>query len=241
MIVRILLAAMLAGLLGGVFATAAQAIRVTPLLLEAERYESGELSAQDSHSHAAPGTTHSQDHSHGWFDPENGIERMAMTLAFNMVSGVAFALLLVAGMLLANRGVDLRSGLVWGLCGFVAFVLAPNLGLPPELPGTVSADLADRQVWWIAAVVCTGSALALFAFARRPLFMAAGVALMLAPHLWGAPQPESHDSLAPASLAAEFAVATIATSLAFWVFLGAVLGFLAGRAWQPQGGAEKAA
>ena len=39
------------------------------------------------------------------------------------------------------------------------------------------------------------------------------------------PQPLSHESLVPANLAADFVMATLVSSLLFWLFLGAALGY----------------
>ena len=54
----------------------------------------------------------------------------------------------------------------------------------------------------------------------------AGVALLTLPHLYGAPQPVEHHSLAPASLAHDFVAAALVTSLVFWATLGSLSGFL---------------
>jgi cobalt transporter subunit CbtA len=229
MLVRVLLAAIAAGLLGGIFATAAQAVRVTPLIIAAESYETKAAPEGHVHDH---GATVVDGHSHdveAWA-PADGWERTLYTLISNMVVGVGFALLVTAAVLVSNHAIDIRSGLLWGLGGFVTFVLAPNLGLPPELPGTVSGDLGGRQAWWLAAVACTGAGLSIFAFKRHIAWMVAGVALIAAPHVLGAPQAAVHESLAPASLAVQFVVASIATAFVYWLFLGGVLGFLLGKA-----------
>lgn len=34
------------------------------------------------------------------------------------------------------------------MAGFAAFTVAPALGLPPELPGMMAADLGPRQARW---------------------------------------------------------------------------------------------
>lgn len=249
MLIRVLLAAIAAGLIGGVFATGAQALRVTPLIIAAEAYENAPA-GQNHHETVTTGQGHSDPaapvqghvHDHGakvvdghahsvdaWA-PASGFERTIYTLVSNMVVGVGFALLLTAAILQTNRTTGFQAGLAWGLAGFVTFVLAPNLGLPPELPGTSGADLDARQLWWLAAATCTGSGLAIFAFKRHIFWMLAGVALIAAPHVFGAPQPEIHQSLAPASLAVEFVVATMATAFAYWLFLGGLLGFLLSKA-----------
>lgn len=243
MLTRILLAALLAGVLSGVFVTAVQAYRVTPLILEAETYENsggeGAVAPSDGHSHDHSAVTTPKDQpaaaahdaveeAEAWA-PEDGVERTLYTMAANVLVGVSFSLILVAGVLLTKSTLSLQSGLVWGMCGFVVFVLAPNFGLSPELPGMDAADLTQRQSWWVATVVATAAALLIFAFKRNIFWMAAGLALLVAPHLYGAPMPATHDSIVPANLAAEFVVATIVSSFLFWMFLGGSLGWLVER------------
>ncbi|MEC9343175.1 MAG: CbtA family protein [Pseudomonadota bacterium] len=232
MLIRVLLAAILAGVGAGVFATAAQSLRVTPLILEAETYEN----AGGSHDHdgTAAASGEAADAGQEAWAPENGWERTLATLGANVVTGAGFALLVTAAILVAGYGISPALGLVWGVAGYVTFVLAPNLGLPPELPGMAAADLQARQIWWLATVLATGAGLAIFALRRQPLWIAAGVALIVAPHLYGAPRPATHESLAPAHLAVDFAVATLVTSFAFWLFLGALLGFLLQRAMKSE-------
>jgi cobalt transporter subunit CbtA len=228
MMIRVLLAALVAGVLAGGFATAAQQVRVVPLILAAETYESGD--AGHSHDAAAGAAAQSRENAEESWAPADGIERTLYTTGANALVGVAFSLILTAGILLSRQAIGLSSGLVWGAAGFVAFVLAPNFGLPPELPGMAAADLPARQGWWAATVALTAAGLWIFAFRRGIGWMAAGVALVLAMHVVGAPQPEAHESAVPANLAAEFAVATIVTSAAFWVVLGGLLGYALNRA-----------
>jgi len=215
MLTRILLAALLAGVLSGVFVTAAQELRVTPLIIEAETYENA-------------GVT-----------PDTGIERTFFTLITNVLVGVSFALILTAGVLLTKSTLDLRSGLAWGVGGFIAFVLAPNFGLSPELPGMAAAELPSRQGWWIFTVMATAAALLIFAFKQKIFWMLGGLALLLAPHIYGAPVLATAQSVVPASLAAQFVVATIVTSLLFWLVLGGALGWLVERVTKNQTVEEK--
>ncbi|WP_312419399.1 CbtA family protein, partial [Shinella sp.] len=53
----------------------------------------------------------------------------------------------------------------------------------------------------------------------------AGLVLIAAPQVYGAPQPSDISSAVPAVLGAEFAVAALATTLFFWIVLGLSLGF----------------
>lgn len=238
MLIRVLLTAIFAGVIAGAFATAAQSWRVIPLILEAERYEEAGFShghGDFSHGDENPASDENQQHRANEWKPSEGFERSLFTMLSNVIAGVAFSTILTAGILLARQEISLKSGLVWGVCGFVAFVLAPNFGLPPELPGMAGGELRDRQVWWLATVICTCAALWIFAFKRGLVWMGAGLVLVLLPHFYGAPQPDSQSSAVPAHLAAEFAVATMVTSALFWLFLGGVLGWLLDRVARTQG------
>lgn len=242
---RILLTALLAGLLSGALATVLHNLGTVPIILQAETYERA-AEAPDHHTTAAPCQDHasaplSQEahaaaHAHddeGW-SPADGAERIAYTLLADLLTGIGFALLLVSGFALrappgGDRSIGWRQGLFWGLAGFAVFTLAPGLGLPPELPGTESAPLAERQLWWLATAALTATALALIAFTRKPGWAALAILLLLLPHLTGAPQPAEHAALAPPDLARRFLVTATATSLLFWAVLGTTAGWLYGR------------
>jgi len=217
---QILFTAAVAGFIGGVLLTLLQnigSIGVVPLILEAETYENASSDAAAAHSH---------EHEHGaeaWA-PEDGAERLIYTLMTNTLMAVGFALMLGAGFALVG-GANTKRGLLWGLAGFASFMLAPSLGLPPEVPGTEAAALADRQVWWWATVLATGSGIALLVYGRRIPFYVLAAALIVAPHVIGAPQPVAHGGLAPESLAREFILVVMVTMLLFWLALGALSGF----------------
>ena len=228
---RIFLAALLAGVLGGVFLTGIQQFAVIPMILEAETYETADPS-DDGHSHSH-GHGHSHDHDTEAWGPEDGLERTFFTLLANVLTSVGFALLLVAAYALRG-GVDWRQGVLWGLGGFAAFILAPGLGLPPELPGAAAAELGARQFWWVATVVLTAGGLATLAFAPRLPFKGVGVVLIALPHIIGAPQPESHGGLAPAELEEAFIYANFVTNAVFWAVLGALTALVFN--WSPRGG-----
>ncbi|HEY7687322.1 MAG TPA: CbtA family protein [Dongiaceae bacterium] len=226
---QILFTAAIAGLIGGLLLTLLQnvgGIGVVPIILEAETYENAAPDAAATGDATAVASADGHDHEHGaeaWA-PEDGAERLIYTLLTNTLMAVGFALMLGAGFALAG-GANAKRGLLWGLAGFATFMLAPSLGLPPEVPGTEAAALADRQLWWWATVLATGSGIALLVYGRRiPLYILAA-ALILAPHVIGAPQPAAHGGLAPESLAREFIIVVMVTMLLFWLALGAVSGF----------------
>ncbi|WAJ26327.1 CbtA family protein [Antarcticirhabdus aurantiaca] len=227
--------AALAGLVAGLALALLQTFTTVPLILQAETYETSAPAPAADHSHAAGTPAHdhaapAEDaHGHDGWMPADGFERFAFTLGANIVSGIGFALLLVTLSEASGGIASWRQGLLWGLGGFAAFTLAPGLGLPPELPGMPAADLVARQVWWLGAVVATGAGLWLLALARSPLASLAGVALLVAPHLVGAPQPVSHETAVPAGLHHDFVVAVTVTNLLFWLVLGAAAGALRSR------------
>lgn len=223
---NVVFVAALAGLLAGLVMTAMQTAFTVPLILEAEAYEgAGEeetAAAEEGHDHGAAG------HSHGdeaWM-PADGLERTFYTALAAIVTGIGFALLLVVASEFAGGIAGWRQGLFWGFAGFSVFTLAPGLGLPPELPGMPAADLFARQAWWIGVVIATAGGLALIALTRSAVLAVLGAALIVLPHVIGAPQPESHDTLVPADLHHSFVVAVTVTNLVFWLALGAAVGVL---------------
>jgi cobalt transporter subunit CbtA len=218
---RIVVVAALSGLISGIVMTAAQWVRVVPLILEAETYEV----AGDTAGAASEHVGHADHVGMAAWSPAAGWQRTASTFLANLLAAVGFALLLTAGLYLSGH-TGWRQGLWWGLAGFLTFTLAPALGLPPEPPGIEAAPLAARQAWWLGTVVATGGGLALMVLLRRPWSIALGAASIALPHLIGAPRPELAGGVAPEQLAGDFAVAVVVTGLVFWLVLGATTGAL---------------
>lgn len=159
-----------------------------------------------------------------------GIPDIAFTAAANILTAVGFALVLVACFALSGRRVGGREGLLWGIAGFAAVSLAPALGLPPEVPGALAADLTARQGWWLLCVAATAGGLWLLVFRGVGRWTVAGLLLIAAPHLVGAPAPSEFGGTAPPELAAHFVAASLVTAAVFW----AGLGWLSGTFWNRQ-------
>ena len=202
---------MLGGGLAGLILGGMQQIAVVPMILEAETYETG----GDEESEAAPGDEAEVE---PWA-PEDGAERTFWTVLNSMLVGIGFGLLLSACYALRGR-VTWQGGILWGLAGFAVFNLAPSLGLPPELPGDAAAGLEQRQVWWVLTAAVTAAGLWIIAFQPRPYLKLFGVALLVLPHVFGAPHPDVHGGLVPDELRTSFAIATMLTNAVFWVLLG---------------------
>lgn len=204
--------------------TLLQSLWVTPLILEAESYESAEPVAE--HSHAA-NAAHDHHDADAWA-PQNGVQRTLFTGLSNLVVAAGFALML-AGLYSLRAPGRTWQGLLWGLAGFATFNLAPAIGLPPELPGTAAADLLLRQYWWIGTAASTAAGLALLAFGGQWWLRILGLLLLPLPHLLGAPQPEVHESLAPAALSEHFIYASLLVNALFWIALGLISAWLFNR------------
>ncbi|MCJ1881464.1 MULTISPECIES: CbtA family protein [Pseudomonas] len=225
MIKRIAQTAGFAGLIAALVLTVAQLLWVSPLILKAETYEKAEPAAalvEENHEHAhehAAGAVAAHEHDAQAWEPEDGWQRILSTTGGNLVVAVGFALML-AGLFTLRAPGKTSEGLLWGLAGFAVFTLAPSLGLPPEVPGTAAADLTLRQTWWIGTAAASAGGLALLVFGRNWALRGIGIALLVVPHVIGAPQPEVHSSLAPESIAHEFIVASLITNAVFWAALG---------------------
>lgn len=230
MFYRVFLTGIVAGLLAGLLMTALQAAKLTPLIRTAEIYEAAAtpVQTQGGHDHAA------LTEQPAW-EPAPGLQRSLFTLLANLVIGAGFGLLLSGGFALrqafAGTAAGAREGMLWGLAGFASFALAPALGLPPELPGSVGADIVARQAWWLATALATVAGLALLSFPRRHVWRVLGVVALVLPHLVGAPHGGAPHGggMVPAALAAQFAAASLVVAALFWVVLGGVGGWIYAR------------
>ncbi len=215
MLKQILTSAVFAGVSAGVLAAFLQLWLVVPLIMEAELYESGArvhfaIDGSTQSDRGAPSV---------WEEPLRHI----YTIGFSAVTFTAYAFFMVAGFALAARAgyeITPRRGIVWGLCGAIAVVIAPAIGMPPELPGAIGAEVGPRQVWYLATVACTLIGIAAIAFGPTGFVALAGVVLMAVPHLIGAPHLDAYFGVAPSELASEFVARVIGVALVSWVLLG---------------------
>jgi len=137
---RLLISALFAGACAGCIAGLLQLGFVQPVLLHAELYEGGDLVHFGTENVL---TAHPD-------LPGFDAMRDGLSLAFTMLTYTGYALIMLALMAIAeDRGavIDGRTGLIWGVAGFITFHLAPGFSLAPEVPGVAAADVAVRQVW----------------------------------------------------------------------------------------------
>jgi cobalt transporter subunit CbtA len=201
----------------GLLLTAIQQIEITPLIRKAEVQEEAAIAAsQSANEHASTGREQE-----AWA-PRRGWERLLASAASNTVLAIGFALLLVSA--ISQQGkTGWRAGLLWGTAGYAAFFVAPSLGLPPELPGTESAPLRDRTLWWVGTVIFSAAGLWLVAFSTKSTIRILGLVLLATPHAIGAPQPAAHGGTNSVELANDFLRATYLANAAFWLALGGLV------------------
>ena len=243
MLMRLLSSGLAAGLLAGFCVAGIQSVTTTPLILKAEVYEK----AAAGHHHAnlnrpplhvasgAPVVFAHETAAPAPSDPDDTLKRTALTATATIGAAVGFALMLLAIMLASDVPITAATATLWGAAGFVVTGLAPGLGLAPELPGSVAADLAARQIWWITTASLTG--LGLWSIWRwrtiGPVF--GGIALIAIPHIWGAPHPAQFASTVPAELASHFTSSSLAVHAILWALTGVLAGSFWDRQATPQG------
>lgn len=237
MIQRMLAGGLIAGFAAGLLGALLHFAFVQELILLGEEYETGALvhfagagdapAAPHDHSHGDGEAGH--DHGDG-DDSDSAISRNALTVLFTGLIYAGYGLLLVAGFALAEhfgRKIKAEDGILWGIAGFVTLQFAPAMGLAPELPGTIAADLGARQIWWWGTVLATGTGIALLAYGRGFVAWVIAGALLAAPHVIGAPHLGEYFGSAPPEVGAEFAARVLGVGFVVWT----VLGWLAGRFW----------
>ena len=215
---RIFLTALIAGAVAGLFTAGIQRVKIIPLIEQAEVYEAAEAHGE----RAGAGLTEA-------WEPQAGLERTGYTALADVLAGIGFAFLLTGAIALAGlRGYEAntRRGILWGAAGFIVFVVAPTLGLPPLPPGVEAAPLVHRQVWWVATAITTAFGLGLSVFPRRLVFRVIGACLLVLPYAIGAPEPPEIATKVPCAFVAQFVVASLAAAGLFWLLLGAISGWL---------------
>ncbi|MEZ5690398.1 MAG: CbtA family protein [Rickettsiales bacterium] len=222
---KILITALVAGIVAGFLSFLVQSAKLNPLILQAETYEQNAPAEQGAgHEH----NTNSHEHDSEAWAPEDGFERDAYRLLTDIGMGVGFALIMVGFFVLRNDNMNMDKGILWGVAGFATFSLAPSFGLPPELPTTLAAELQARQIWWVATVLATAFGLYAMVFNKNSIVKIIAAAIIAIPHMIGAPQAPL-GGIVPTELNAQFAAASIGSMALFWLALGAVSGWLYGK------------
>lgn len=236
--------ALAAGIVAGLATAALQEFTTTPLILEAERYEKSahiqthrapeplaavysqepaEAQARARLYFADGGERHNDAES---WAPADRVERAFFTTLSSVGLSFGFALVLLAAMVLAKSQISARNGLSWSAAAFAATGLAPAFGLGAELPGSAAAALEARQIWWIGTAVATSAGLYLMLRVSTTVALIGGLALLLAPHVIGAPHPSGFESAVPTELAGRFAAAALSIHAANWALVGTLAGYV---------------
>jgi cobalt transporter subunit CbtA len=242
---NIVYSSLIVGVISGAVYGLFQQLAVNPIIYAAEVFE---ISAQpgtptestDNHSHGSGNSHEAVAHEIG--GPENGLQRIASTFISNILISMSFSMIMIAAMAIHNqkstkRPVDWKSGILWGLSALLAVYVSPTLlGIHPEIPGTIGGLLKDHQIWWITCCASTLLGLAFLYYANNWLKLG-GFALLVAPHIIGAPGPSSprYANTDPAAIAAlnqltgEFLIMTSIGMLIFFILIGALSGLASAR------------
>ena len=220
---RLFLYSVLSGAVAGLLWFAVQYFAVVPLIEKAETFESKQ---QPDHNANATPHQHDADEWH----PANGWQRNSLTAAATVLTGIGLSAILFGSIAALGRTIDTRSGLLWGIAGFLCFSAAPALGLPPLPPGVEQAEISGRQLWWLATVLLTAAGLWLIAGQRsqRWFVRLLGIVCIVLPHAIGAPAGPG-DTVVPPELTAKFTTACLVAAALFWTTLGLTGGFLSSR------------
>ncbi|NOQ64608.1 MAG: hypothetical protein GQ582_08865 [Methyloprofundus sp.] len=215
---QVFLVACLTAIVASIGFTLYQFYFVTPIIFAAEFYEIAE--SVDAYAQPEP------------WGPTDGIERSSYTLLANFLMSLAFSLLLACAMIFRGES-SVFKGFAWGVAAYLAFFVAPSLGLAPEIPGMEAAELVARQNWWFLSVVMTAIGLAVFAFGAL-YYKGAGLIFIILPHLIGAPVAESHGFSHPdpnavmklTELWHQFILHSSIANALLWLIIGTTTGFL---------------
>lgn len=233
---NIVFSAILVGVVSGLLYSIFQQAQLSPIILAAEKFEVND-SHTKSYVHENSIDTQALIHETTWA-PHDGAERIFWTMLSNVLTGISFALVMLSLMVVHNLKshkpkVGVVQGVGWGAVGLLAIFVVPSLnGLYPEVPGTISAGLQDRQAWWLFCVLATVAG-AGFLYYMPLKFKALGVVLAAIPHIIATPIHaqlgyENTDPVAVASLnelSQQFFSMTAIGAALFFIILGAGSGF----------------
>lgn len=236
---RYLASGIKAGVLAGFLLGILNLLFVSPLILEAEKYE-----IQVVHTPVVANISGHEHHheSHDEFKVEGSI-RSVLTVVGNTILGTAMGVLLSALILLAIR-FDLLNEEIFSdpfaqacivAVGFFAIAnIVPSLGMKPEMPGIMGAenDFTARQNWWIISAIFSFAGFSFFWFRKKIFSNSAlkgitlnGVAVAVACLItsisfWAIGVPEhSEKSTTPMSLRIHFVWESLTVNFIFWMIL----------------------
>ncbi len=129
MLKNLILSAAAAGVAAGVLTAVIQHVTTTPIIIEAEKYESGAAAhdhgvAEPAHDQnaAEPAAIQATGHEEEGWAPADGLARTFFTSLATTVLGVGFGLALLGAMSLAGVSINARTGLAFGIAGFISVV-----------------------------------------------------------------------------------------------------------------------
>ena len=239
---RIIYSSIVIGLVAGMLLTSLQVNSLKQIIVEAESYQGQAAGLPADHGNSDQSDHGHSDHAHAddFWVPAQGLQRNVYSFLANLLASTGFAAIMLALMnqfQLPRKGnISWGQGGLWGLAGFAILFVAPAIGLPPEIPGTVSAALEHRQLWWALAVLSVAIGLGIFAFAAVRI-KALGLLFLVIPYIVGAPQVDTpmFQHADPSvtqvliNLHRQFVIISTVVNLIFWLSLGLCCRFVFNR------------
>ena len=241
---NIIFSAVVVGIIAGFLYGLFQQFQINPIIYAAEAYEVGSAEVQPKtldHDSTNTEAAHNHGNGTGW-SPENRFERITSTLVANILTAITFSIFMISVMSLHNLKsnkphLNWKTGTLWGAGLMISMFVAPSLlGLHPEIPGTVTESLGQRQIWWVSSTVATAFGLMLLYYGSAA-FKIAGVVLLVLPQILGAPTPEKlgYDNSDPVAvealnqLSSQFVTMTTIGMAIFCLLIGALCGYASTR------------
>src|SRR5258707_12478626 len=117
----IVFSAALAGLVVGAVISVAKFLGTVPLIQKSKVYERKAAVEAPPAAHEHAGAAHHHENAgsnDSEWEPEDGFQRNAFTVAANILTAIGFALLLTGIYAIRGRPVMWREGCLWGVGGF---------------------------------------------------------------------------------------------------------------------------
>ncbi len=215
MLMNIIRSGVFAGLVAGIVTVILQLLFAVPIIAKSELFETGQIVFANN---GVPFVKVSD-----IVAQMRSIPVIANTVVATILTCIGFGLILSAGIQLRNTNITVKQGAVWGIFAFMAFILAPSSGLPPELPGSGADTVYGRQGWWFLTVLLTIFGLWNLAFKEKLINIFIGVFLIAFPHIIGSPHPEAYIGPVPPELSAHFVSISLSISMIMWILIGMLI------------------
>lgn len=216
---------LIVGLIAGTIIGILTLLFITPLILQAELYETTEDYGKLAKPHVEQTFSHDKQTKLLW-------QRNLLTIAGTVLLIVCYSIifhLIYPFFPISNQWI---KGLILGFIGFLLFNFIPSLGLPANPPGIeYAAKVTVRQKWWFSLLICESTAVALSMFfftyyqkgilPKKYLFLGIilSSSIIFIPFFLGIPNT-TIESVVPDQIISRFRQRSIMINFITWILLG---------------------